>query len=138
MFEKGFILTKEFPQKSIIHNKHSRRNKHLYSKTEYEFHWRIFKREEPEESDELVSYIYPAKDIGFGLNNQSLEEQLNLQKVFDFEYEPEEHDNLQIFEKSQGHPYLSFRFLNGEWKNDFPNFFYQNSLKFKGYVKPNY
>ncbi|HUM51709.1 MAG TPA: hypothetical protein PK431_07820 [Chitinophagales bacterium] len=133
MFEKGFILTKEFPHKSIIHNKHSRRNKHLLNETE--FHWKILKREKPEESDELESYMYPTKDIGFGLNNQSIIEQLNSHKIFDFEYKPEEYDNLQIFEKTPLSSYLSFVFQNGEWKSEFPYFHFENSLKFKGYVK---
>ncbi|MEO0046338.1 MAG: hypothetical protein RL705_1529 [Bacteroidota bacterium] len=137
MFKNGLILTKDFPEKIIIQNKKSRKNKHLLENKGFEFHWKILKRENPSELDEaFYSYMYPKESIGFELTNLFLLEKLKSKEIFDFDYEPEEFDNLQIFEKTPLSPYLSFIFLNGEWKNEFPHFNFENSLKHYGYVKP--
>lgn len=137
MFKNGLILTKDFPQKVIIHNKKSRKNKHLLKNKDFEFHWKILKRGNPWESDgAFYTYIYPKESIGFELTNLLLIENLKSNEIFDFDYDPEEFDNLQIFEKTPLSPYLSFVFRNGEWINEFPHFNFENSLKHNGYVKP--
>lgn len=136
MFEKGVILTKDFPEKVIIHNKKSRRNKHLLNIINYEFHWRILKKGPPFKEWHLESKMHPKDSIGNQLNNSFLIEKLNTDYIFDFDYEPEEFDNLQILEISPGYGYLSFVYTNGEWIKDYPHYFHENSLKHYGYVKP--
>ncbi len=137
MFTNGLILTKSFPEKAITHNKNSRKNKQILKSKDFEFHWKILKRGNRIPFDGTsYSYIYPKESINFDLTNVLIIERLNSNVIFDFDYEPEEYDNLQIFEKTPLSPYLSFIFLNGKWINEFPNFDFENTLKHKGYVKP--
>lgn len=139
MFENGFRLTKDFPEKPIIHHKNSRKNKHLPKVNEYEFHWTINGNTgliiEPN-TQEFEVFMHPKKDIGFGISSEYVLEILNGENVFDFEYVPEELDELEIFEKTPLTPYLLFSFQNGGWIAEHSCSLYKRTRKHTGYVKP--
>lgn len=68
-----------------------------------------------EENYELGRYIFPTDDIGNGLNAEWIALNLNIENCFDFEYIPNEGDNLYITQNIELSPYISFIFKNGEW-----------------------
>jgi hypothetical protein len=58
--------------------------------------WSLSRFEGMNESPEMGRYILPTNDIGQGLNAEWIALNLNCGNCFDFEYEPEEGDNLKI------------------------------------------
>jgi hypothetical protein len=80
--------------------------------------WSLSIFEGMNESPEMGRYILPTNDIGQGLNAEWIALNLNCGNCFDFEYEPEEGDNLKIHQNEISSPYISFIYNNKEWKID--------------------
>lgn len=63
----------------------------------------------------LGRYLFPVEDIGKGLNAEWILLNLNVDNCFDFDYIPNEGDNLTLTTNVVLSPYVSFIFKNGEW-----------------------
>ena len=59
--------------------------------------------------------MLPAGDIGNGLDAEWIALNLNLENCFDFDYTPEEGDNLFIQTNEIASAYISFIFKNDQW-----------------------
>ncbi len=135
-FTKGFILCtcEEIPPK-IIHHKNSRKHKKNLS-TEKTYHWYLCKVE-AKDDDFLMEGLceMPSQQIGDGLEEEWVLLNLNCEKCFDFEYTPQEGDNLVIrYHKKP--EFLSFIFKNNIWVADaYDPFVYFSTLKNKGILK---
>lgn len=77
--------------------------------------WQLYRRIGEYEDFMLGSYKMPSEDIGKGLNAEWIALNLNVENCFDFEYSPEEDDNLIIGQNEILSPYISFIFKKGEW-----------------------
>ena len=62
---------------------------------------------------------FPSEDIGHGLESVWVELNLNDRNCFDFEYTPNEGDELVFFNLINKYKYLSFIYKKGVWVNDF-------------------
>ncbi len=79
--------------------------------------WRLFRNINKEkEWAELGKYLMPSNDIGKGLNSEWIALNLNVENCFDFNYIPQEGDNLFIQKNEILGKYISFIFRNKEWK----------------------
>jgi len=88
----------------------------------------------------------PSQDIGNGLEHEWVELNLNCESCFDFDYQPNEGDNLVIFtylmldshlegQRLRSH-FLSFMYKNNVWVEGFYDDISEISkLKYKGKVK---
>ena len=63
----------------------------------------------------LGRYLFPVDDIGKGLNAEQILLNLNVDNCFDFDYIPNEGDNLTLTTNIVLSPYVSFIFKKGEW-----------------------
>jgi len=78
--------------------------------------WHLFRYVgKDEENYSLGQYIFPSNDIGKGLNAEWILFNLNIENCFDFDYVPNEGDNLFITQNVELSPYISFIFKKGEW-----------------------
>lgn len=80
-----------------------------------EYIWTLFKYEGEKEVTEIGRYLMPKNDLGQGLNAQWVALNLNCTNCFDFDYNPQEGDSLQIHKNIKFDTYLSFVYRNGEW-----------------------
>ncbi len=119
-FEKGFILCSckiEIPKKRS--NVKSKKIKNLPTqKLGYRWYLSRFVGNRTEEIDEFLiegEYSLPSKDLGKGLSEEWIQLNLNLENCFDFEYTPQEGDNL-VFRSNSDYDYLSFIFKAGYWQ----------------------
>nr|WP_321233005.1 hypothetical protein [uncultured Psychroserpens sp.] len=106
-FNKGFILC-------ICNDDSDSSIEKDTIKTGISYTWMLFKSINYIEPTERGRYIMPSSDIENGLTNEFVFEELNKRDCFDFEYKPEEGDNLFI-KKGKVMPYLSFVFRDGLW-----------------------
>lgn len=81
--------------------------------------WIIYRIKSVNEDIELCSFVRPTNDIGNGLNNKWIELNLNFEEVFDFNYKPQENDNLILETNEMGSPYISFIFEDNKWKTGY-------------------
>ncbi len=135
-FNDGFILCScEFNNEEI--------NTQDDSKIEYIWELRILKSKELA----IGKAVPPMEDIGSGLNSEWVLLYLNSEKCFDFNYQPEEGDNLVIYPNTKGYynqniRYLSFIFKEGSWQEDFYDELGEltklKSRKYKGKIKITY
>lgn len=138
IFENDFSFSLEEQKSIIIHNKNSRKNKNLI--TEKKIVWNLSKFLKNEFStDEFGSVQKPSFDIGNGLNNNVVLSKINSKNPFEFVYNPNEGDNLKIFEKKKNEltPYLSFIYKNNKWIADYYGFNDYTELIVKGHIKFN-
>lgn len=66
--------------------------------------------------------VLPQDDIGNGLEAEWVGLNLNLEHCFDFDYTPQEGDNLKLYQQSAhgfGPPFLSFMFKDSVWIQEF-------------------
>ncbi len=78
--------------------------------------WHLYKYIGKDEVNMMLGqYIFPSNDIGNGLNAEWIALNLNIENCFDFDYTPNEGDNLIIRQNVEMSPYISFIFKNGEW-----------------------
>ncbi|WP_300486006.1 hypothetical protein [Flavobacterium sp.] len=78
--------------------------------------WQLFRFvEEYKDCAMLGRYITPSDSIGNGLDAEWIALNLNCENCFDFDYTPQEGDNLFIQQNVILGPYISFIFKNGEW-----------------------
>ena len=79
------------------------------------FIWRLFKLKSKNDNNEIGRYMLPSGDIGNGLDAEWIALNLNLENCFDFDYTPEEGDNLFIQTNEIASAYISFIFTNNQW-----------------------
>jgi hypothetical protein len=130
------LCTCEKTPPKIIHHKNSRKYKKKTPLAENIYHWYLCKVEERND-DFLMEGIcaMPSQQIGNGLEEEWVLLNLNCEKCFDFEYTPQEGDNL-IIKYSQKSGFLSFIFKNNSWVADsYNSFAYFSILKNKGKMK---
>ena len=78
--------------------------------------WHLYKYCGKDEVNMMMGhYILPSDDLGNGLNAEWISLNLNIENCFDFDYIPNEGDNLIIGQNVEMSPYISFIFKNGEW-----------------------
>lgn len=81
--------------------------------------WHLYKYSGKDEVNMMIGqYIFPNNDLGNGLNAEWILLNLNIENCFDFDYTPNEGDNLIIRQNVEFSPYISFIFKNGEWVKD--------------------
>lgn len=100
----------------IVHNKNSRRFKNLPK----EFTWTL--RKYVGDSDCMMDGMitFPLDMISEDLTTEKMLVDLNNRNCFDFDYKPNEGDNLQIFTPEKySRQFLSFIYRNDEWIADF-------------------
>ncbi|MCL9806559.1 hypothetical protein NAT51_13570 [Flavobacterium amniphilum] len=112
---------------TIVHNKKSRRFKHNREK----YTWTL---------DKYIGYakypmdgmlIYPDHDLAENLTTETVLEELNSKNCFDFDYNPNEGDNLRIYNPEKYiRKYLSFIYRNGKWMADSYNGLIEETEKF--------
>lgn len=99
----------------------------------YRWQLKVLEREE----DAQGRCIFPIKDFGNGLEFEWVKLHLEEGHCFDFEYLPNEGDNLVIHPKDHWAPYLSLIYKEGEWIDDFYDEISEMSkVKSQGVVKP--
>ncbi len=115
-FNKGFILCKSNDPKVIVHNKKSRLNKDKKNK-QIEYTWTLYKFLGMSKEKELGRYMFPVNDVGNGLTSDFVLKELNSRNCFDFEYIPNQGDNL-IISKADSYNRIEFIFRDGKWEED--------------------
>lgn len=86
---------------------------------------------------EMGRYMMPVSDLGKGLNAEWIALNLNCENCFDFEYTPNEGDNLYFQQNVILGPYISFIYKNGLWEEDHYNPFDEVTEMIKeGLIKP--
>ncbi|TPG45232.1 hypothetical protein [Flavobacterium pectinovorum] len=100
----------------IVHNKKSRRFKHLRK----EYTWTLEKYIGGTDFTMDGMIIFPNDSLSEDLTNESMLIVLNNRHSFDFNYEPKEGDNLQVFgPQSDFRKFLSFIYRNEKWITDY-------------------
>lgn len=141
-FENGFILSEcltdiKYREQPIYKEK---RGKLIEVKNRKEqppliYMWIIFRYIGKNNDDERGHYIMPSKDIGSGLNFETIYYNLNLNNPFDFEYQPKEGDVIYFTFNMVLSPYISFMFKNKEWIEDHHNPFTEKCKEIhKGFI----
>lgn len=98
---------------TIIHHKNSRKNR---QKRRVDFTWTLEKCVGYSKTTMDGMGYRPEESLSEDLTNEGILIDLNSKNCFDFDYEPSEKDNLQIFAtESSIRRHLSFIFKNGEW-----------------------
>ena len=115
---QGFRLCSCFKDKPVIHHKKSRRHlkKREGQPLEKQFTWQLLRYEKSFESGEVGRVIMPSYSIGSGLSDEYVCDKLNSENCFDFDFTPQQKDNLRIWEEDERAGYLSFYFDGGLWK----------------------
>lgn len=117
-FENGFILcTCEPSEKTIIHNKNSRRYKNSPQAKIAGYRWSLAHFVGTFEPMMEGMYEPPSQDLGKGLTAEWVLLHLNFEKCFDFDYTPLEGDNLTMRSEDRWQ-YMSFIFRAGKWTID--------------------
>jgi hypothetical protein len=80
--------------------------------------WMLFTYKCKSEEVEMGRYMPPIDDIGAGLDAEWIALNLNHGNCFDFEYTPNEGDNLFITQNQIMAPYISFIYTNAQWVTD--------------------
>ncbi len=104
---------------------HNRRNE----KIPLMYVWKLYRYAGKVENPEMGRYQVPTQNIGNGLDEEWIVLNLNLSNCFDFEYIPQERDNLTIEPNINSGPYISFVYRNGEWTIGHFNAFNHNRTR---------
>lgn len=100
----------------IVHHKKSRKSR---NKAHSEFTWTLEKCLGPSLTTMDGMGYMPEKTLSEDLTNEIMLTHLNSKNCFDFDYQPTEGDNLQIYTpENRIRKHLSFIFENGEWIAD--------------------
>lgn len=113
-FNDGFILCKCNDRKTIVHNRKSRRNKVDESK---EYTWILNKYLGKSDETEIGRYSMPDNDLRHGLTSLFVLNELNNKNCFDFDYFPNEGDNLKLI-NTHSQNRIEFIYRNGNWTED--------------------
>lgn len=110
---------------TVIHNKNSRRHKkNPLINSDNIYKWTLYKYVGLHDwSMEGMLYL-PSDKLGEDLTTEILLTELNNETCFDFEYQPNEGDNLVIYIDGESvYSFLSFIYRNGQWKAESYNGF---------------
>ncbi len=131
-FEKGFILCKC----EVLPSRKSGRKSNVPD-TKIEYIWTLYKHLGANPEIEMGRYEFPKSDIGQGLTADFVVSQLNSRNCFDFEYSPNEGDNLLINDSRYANGRLEFLFRDEQWIVDFYDPFSElTEMVFEGKVIP--
>ena len=104
---------------TIVHNKKAKEKKNQDKYT-----WTLYKYVGLTEYPMDGMLIYPDDALSETLSAEKMLEELNNRNCFDFSYNPNEGDNLQIYNPAKFiKKYLSFIYRNGKWIVDSYNSF---------------
>jgi hypothetical protein len=79
------------------------------------YYWTLLRFVGQEETDEKGRIMMPAFEIGNGLNYISVLNELNTRNCFDFDFIPQEADEIKIHKGSNYLHYISFYFRKDSW-----------------------
>ena len=116
-FDKEFILC--VCKHERIPYKKTKRNKKKTQPEKIEYIWTLYKYIGPNKGKEMGRYVFPVSDIGNGLTSDFVLAQINSKNCFDFEYNPNEGDNLLISDLQYKGGRLEFIYRDGKWLKDF-------------------
>ena len=105
---------------TIIHNKNSRRHKKdKLLNPDKIYKWTLSKYAGFQDW-KMNGMLYPPSDkLSEYLTNETILLGLNNENCFDFEYKPNEGDNLVVYcEEKSNYSFLSFIYKNGQWEAD--------------------
>lgn len=136
-FENGFVLcTCQTEPEQVVHNKNSRRYKNSPQAKIAGYRWFLSRFVDTYEPMMEGMYQPPSKELGAGLTEEWVLLNLNCGNCFDFDYTPQEGDNLVMRFEDHWH-YMSFIFRQGEWVSDrYDGFSTILELQSKGKIKP--
>lgn len=113
-FSKGFILCTCVPKAPAVHNKKSRRFKNKSVEEPEQFTWVLLRYSGPNPSSMEGQISEPDWELGKGLTNEYVLENLNAKNCFDFDYTPAERDCL-TFRRKRNASRLEFIYRDGSW-----------------------
>jgi hypothetical protein len=145
-FSKGFVLCRcgageiQFRQEEfykLVNGKRvaveSKKNKNI----PLMYIWQLFTYVGKSKQVEMGRYQLPGDDLGNGLNAEWIALNLNDAPCFDFDYTPQEGDNLFIRQNVAMGPYISFIHTNGVWVLDnYDPFLIETLLTISGKIMP--
>lgn len=100
----------------VVHHKNSRKAK---NKRLNDFTWTLDRCLGPSNTTMDGMGYMPEEALSEDLTNEKMLVYLNSKNCFDFDYEPQEGDNLKIYTpENRIREHLSFIFENGEWIAD--------------------
>lgn len=136
-FENGFVLcTCQNEATELVHNKNSRRYKNSPKIQIKGYRWFLLRFIDTFEPMMEGQYEPPSKEIGAGLTAEWVLLHLNFENCFDFDYTPQEGDNLMIYAENP-QKYMSFIFRQSEWICDrYDRFSTMLELRLEGEIKP--
>lgn len=122
---------------TIIHNKNSRRHKKNFDKDSYQskkIMWQLNRYLGSYDSGMIGMMIMPQDKLTEEITAAYLLKELNTRNVFDFDYTPDEGDNIIVrleftmpehkkHRRYEERAYMSFIFRKGIWQEDFYNGF---------------
>jgi hypothetical protein len=113
-FNKGFILCKCSSPKVAAQKNNPKRKK---KKEAIAYTWTLYKYLGLSKEVILGRYTFPSNDIGNGLTVNFVLQELNIRNCFDFEYNPNEGDNL-IISNAESLTRIEFIFREEQWVED--------------------
>ncbi len=136
-FENGFVLCSckpEAPPGGPLPKR--RRSKKSEQARKAGYRWTLSHLVGTHEAMMMGEYQMPSKELGAGLTSEWVLLHLNDGNCFDFEYTPQEGDNL-ILRSDDRWRYLSFVFRQGAWVEDHHDVFSTTlELGFEGKIEP--
>jgi hypothetical protein len=123
---------------TVVHNKNSRRHKkNAKSDSGRIYLWILKKVVGPSELVMDGMVIKPDDALEKNLTADNLLDELNQRNCFDFEFTPDEGDNLEIYEDNKSHRrFISFLYIKGMWTiGDYNDFVYKTEKINFGNVK---
>ncbi|TAF66296.1 MAG: hypothetical protein EAZ55_06640 [Cytophagales bacterium] len=138
-FSQGFVLCScpKDEKKPIVHNKNSRRHKKQIQESDKKqvYRWTLLGYVGRRETDLEGECQIPSEEIGAGLEKEWVLLNLNEGNCFDFDYTPQEGDNL-VLRSNHSFKFLSFIYRNNAWYCDFYNSFFATlEKKAEGEIK---
>ena len=145
-FEKGFKLCIcgekiKFRETPFFHKRNGKlvEIKNKKKQPPLQYIWILSKYKGKNTEVELGTYMHPTSDIGKGLNAEWISLNLNCEDCFDFDYSPNEGDNVYFQHNFYSSPYISFVYKNGLWEENHYDPFDEITEKFKeGFIKTPY
>lgn len=111
---------------AIVHHKKSRK----FKKFRNDFSWKLLKYVGDSSCMMDGMIIFPLDSLSKDLTNEKMLLDLNSRNCFDFDYQPQEGDNLLILAPHKyEQEFLSFIFRNEEWVADYYNGFRDETKK---------
>jgi hypothetical protein len=135
-FNKGFILCT--CEEKINDYENSKENKKGDQVDEFQYVWKLNRFIGFRRGDMMGIFEQPRSDLGSGLTSRFVVNQLNSKNCFDFDFIPNENDNLYFYKKKgyEVDDLFEFVFLNGKWEQgNILSWKYITEKEFEGKIK---